>query len=307
MINFLPISILAYALNGGAILISKVQLQTAQLSPVSYTFYGSLMQVLVIFLIPFGFNLNLSPTAIFSSIISGVVFVFALYALFKALDKNEVSVVGPVVGALNPFFALVLGFLLLNEILTSTQLMAFFLLITGTLTLTFNLWSKQFKFNYQLLIMIGCGFLFGLSYIFLRQAFLQTSFINGLVISRMAAGVFVLSFLLVPSVRNQLFGSNAHKQTTQRPWGSLLTTSLFLSGQTMSGLSNFLLFFATSLSSPALVNSLFGVQYLIILVVALVLTRKHPQLLDENLSKGVLVQKLAGAGILSWGVYLLSR
>ena len=74
----------------------------------------------------------------------------------------------------------------------------------------------------------------------------------------------------------------------------------------MGAAQGFLLALAVSLASPALVNSLFGMQYLVILGVSLALAKKAPQLLDENLSKAVVWQKILGAGILSLGVYLLS-
>ncbi len=300
--NFLPIAILAYLFNGGSNLIQKFQLQNNELSPINYTFYVSAMQMLVIFLLPFGFSFQ--PTsAIAPAILSGIIFVFATYALFKALKLGEVSIVTPVIGALNPFFGFLIGAVFLNDVLTPNQLSAFFILLLGAVVLTANLWIKKISVNQALVWMIISGFLYGLSYVFLRSAFLQGNFITGLIVSRMAGGLFVISCLVFGPIRARVFDA-----TTKNDIKTFnKTTILFLSGQAMAAIAHFLLFYGSSLANPALVNSLFGVQYLFILVVAIVLAKKHPQLLGEDLHPLALIEKIIGAGILSYGVYLLTK
>lgn len=293
--SFLPFAIIGYALVGGSLLINKIQIQTRQISPISYTFYTGIFQGFALLLIPFGFNLNFSQEALFSAIFSGVLFVLALYTLFSALNMSELSIVGPLVGALNPLFSLLLGAFFLNQFLTPIQLSAFFVLLFGAAVLTANLWISRLTFNRPLLMMVLAGFLFSLSYVFLRETFLQTSFLNGLILSRLSAAVFALIFLLfIPKLKYQQSVSSGQKL-------------LFLLGQVASGGANLMIFFAVSLASPALVNSLFGAQYLVILAAALLLYKNHPKLLDERLSKGVIIQKTLGAAILSFGVYLLSK
>lgn len=300
MINFLPIAILAYALNGGAFVVNKIQLQTAQLTPISYTFYTGLLQIIAVVFIPFGFSFDIPFTAIISAILSGVIFILALYALFVSLKNTETSVAGPVIAALNPFFTFLIGALLLQEVLTNSQVTAFFVLMVGALIITANLWLTKIRLNKTLVLMTTSGFLFALSYIFLRQVFLETTFINGLVISRVSAAAFAFSFLLIPKIRSQI----SQRQQSQFQKNSVI---LFFLGQAMSGLSNLLIFWAVSLANPTLVNALFGVQYLVILSAALALSKNHPNLLDERLTKSTIIQKLFGAAILSYGVYLLSR
>lgn len=299
MIGFLPIAILAYALEGGAIVVNKVQLQTRQLNPLSYTFYSGVLQGLAILLFPFGFKFDFSQSALIFSGASGVIFVLALYALYRALQENEASVAGPLVGAFNPLFIQLLGAAILGQLLTQSQLVAFYVLILGGLIISLNLWIKL-KIHSGFWWIVLSGFLLAISYIFLREAFLQTSFMNGLILSRVAAAIFALLFLLIPVFKKQILSQENHTNASS-------VTVLFLFGQGLAAGGNFLIFLGTSLTSPALVNAFFGVEYLVIMLVALILVKKAPQLLDENLSKGVLLQKLAGAAVLSLGVYLLSR
>lgn len=300
MINFLPIAILAYALNGGAAVIDKILLNKSVPSPIAYVFYISALGLLAVFLIPFGIQLNFY--AIVYSILAGIFGNLALLTYFQSLKKGEASIVAPIVGGFNPLFALLIGSIFLGQVLTPPQLSAFFILMLGAVVLTHSIWSNKLAANQQLVLMAVSGLLFAMSYVFLREVFALSNFLTGLVISRLTGGLFVIIFLLHPHTRRLIFSSRVtHNQFVNK------TSLLLLMGQIFGASSGLLITYGVSLTSPALVNSLFGFQYLVILGAALILGRKHPQLLDEDLTKGTLVQKIIGAGILSLGVYLLSK
>lgn len=300
--SFLPISIIAYFFNAGALLVDKILIRTTLPNPTTYTFYVNILQLLVILLIPFGFHPTLGP-ATYLAIASGLVGVLAFFAYFTSLKHNEASVVGPVVGTFNPLFSLLIGGWFLNQALAKHQYVAFFVLIIGTIFLTWNFWKKGLQLNRKFLWMIAAGFLFGVSYVLLREAFLASSFLDGFIISRTTSGIFVASFLLFPHIRKHII-SYDQKGAPINNRGTLL---LFLAGQIMGALSVTLITFGVSLASPALVNALFGIQYLVILAATLILANKHPHLLDEKLSQKVITRKIFGAGIISLGLYLLAK
>lgn len=297
--SFLPISILGYAFTAGAIIIDKILLKHSLPSPLAYTFYISVLGLLAIFFIPFGVKTDLQ-TIILASV-SGIFFIFALFTLFQGLKIGEASVVGPVTGALNPLFTLIIAALFFNQHLTQNQLIAFMVVMAGALILTFNLWANKLRFNEPLFWMVVSGLFWALAYIFLKEAFLRSDILSGIIINLTSRGVLVLPILLISNFRKQIFSSTTGRFSVQK------TGLLLLFGQSMGALSGLLLSWGVALANPALVNSLFGVQYLVILIVALILAKNHPQLLDENLTKGILAQKILGAGILSLGVYLLSK
>lgn len=300
--SFLPIAVVAYIFNAGALLVDKILLRTTLPNPITYTFYVNVLQILAIFLIPFGFRFSWDNSTYFA-VASGLVGILAFYTYFSSLRKAEASTVGPVVGTFNPLFSLLIGSLFLSQILTRDQHIAFFVLMIGTLILTWNFWEKGVKLNRPFLLMVASGFFFGVSYVLLRQAFLGMSFLDGFIISRLAAGGFALLFLLFPEARIQIF---AKKQTSQgiTPKSTLV---LLGAGQIMGALSVTLITFGISLANPALVNALFGVQYLVILIASLVLAKKNPHLLDEKLSKNIILQKVIGALVISLGLYLLAK
>ncbi|MDO8638968.1 MAG: hypothetical protein Q7R43_05305, partial [Candidatus Daviesbacteria bacterium] len=198
---------------------------------------------------------------------------------------------------------LILGGLFLGQILSVSQYLAFSILMAGTLVLTANLWRRKLQFSKKLLWIISSGFFFALSYILIRESFLYSNFLNGFIISRIAAALFVLTFLIPKSVRSQVisFKKSEHGITSKN------TLILMVAGQLMGGLSVTMITFGVSLASPALVNSLFGVQYLVILIASFLLAKKHPQLLDEDLNKKTIFQKIIGAVIISIGLYLLAK
>ena len=299
MTGFLPIAIIGYILNGGAVVIDKILLNTSLPKPAIYTFYISMLGLLAILLLPFGFEWKNS--ILLPAFLSGVTATLALLTFFQSLKSGEASVAGPVIGAFNPLFALILGITFFNQLISGSQLIAILVLILGTAILTFNLWFSRIKSQKQLLTMTLSGFFFALSYVFLKEGFLQSNFITGLILTRFFGAAAALLFLLMPDFRNQIFASSLKKHNFFNK-----TSLLLLTGQSMGAAQGFLLALAVSLASPALVNSLFGMQYLVILGVSLALAKKAPQLLDENLSKAVVWQKILGAGILSLGVYLLS-
>lgn len=298
--SFLPIAILAYALNGGAVAIDKILLNTSLPKPAIYTFYISILGILALFLLPFGFEWQ--NNILLPAFFAGVISTLALLTFFQSLKLGEASVAGPVIGALNPLFTVILGITFFNQLISNSQLIAMLVLILGTAILTFNLWFSRIKTQKQLLTMTLSGFFFALSYVFLKEVFLHSNFITGLILKNFFGAIAASTFLLWPNFRNQIFISKPQKHHFFNK-----TSLLFAIGQSMGAAQGFLLAFAISLASPALVNSLFGMQYLVILIVALALAKKAPQLLDENLSKGVILQKLTGAGVLSFGVYLLSK
>lgn len=301
MIGYLPIAILAYALNAGSIIIDKILLQKSIPNPIAYAFFISVLGLLTVFLIPFGFilpNLQIVLLCAFS----GVSFTIALFAMFTSLKNQEASIVGPIVGALNPLFTIILGFIFFAQLLSSTHIFAILILVFGALVIGINFSNHKFTLNKNLLWMVASGAFFALSYVLLREAFLQTNFMTGLILSRLGGGLFVLFFLLFPNLRQAIFTKNK-----QNPSQTKITAVLLFTGQIMGAIQGLLLTYAVSLTSPALVNSLFGVQYIVILIFALLTFKEHPEWLGENLGSTTIFQKIMGVVILSIGLYLLSK
>ena len=136
----------------------------------------------------------------------------------------------------------------------------------------------------------------------LRETFLYTDLFSGIVLTRIGAGIFVLLFLLLPNLRNQIFSKQEEKSLKSR--NALI---LLFIGQVMGAASGLLISIGTFIANPALINSFFGVQYLVILLAAVILSKKNPDLLEETLTKKSILQKIIGAVIITLGLYLLLK
>jgi len=140
--------------------------------------------------------------------------------------------------------------------------------------------------------------LFALSYILLRQAYLNMDFFSVIVWSRLILLPLVITILAVPNLRGKIITKSGPKLNFFSIPGLI-----FIAGQIAGAISEFLLLFSISLANPALVNSLQGTQYVFLLIFSLILSKKYPQIFEEKYSFFTLLAK--GTGIISIGIGLL--
>jgi hypothetical protein len=62
---------------------------------------------------------------------------------------------------------------------------------------------------------------------------------------------------------------------------------------------------AISLGSVAMVNVLQGVQYLFLIIFVLALSKLIPNVYKEEMGRDVVLQKLGGVVLVSYGLYIL--
>ena len=107
--------------------------------------------------------------------------------------------------------------------------------------------------------------------------------------------------LLIPTIRRKII-------TSSGPGINFFSKSgmLFLAGQISGAASEFLLLFSISLANPALVNSLQGTQYIFLLIFALILSKKYPEIFEEKYTFLNLIPKIAGIVLIGIGLYLLA-
>ena len=72
------------------------------------------------------------------------------------------------------------------------------------------------------------------------------------------------------------------------------------------GAASFLIIaYAISLGPVTVINAMQGVQYAILFLLVVVLARRYPHLLDEPLSKKIIVQKSLAIGLIIIGLVLI--
>jgi drug/metabolite transporter (DMT)-like permease len=270
-------------------------------NPKGYTFYVGILWFLIsLFLIPFGITLPKSNLIILG-LIAGLIRIFATLFLTKAIVKSEISRVVPAIGGLLPIFIYFFFFLYLpkTEILNLFQLIAFVLLVLGSVLISLRNFSLK-DFNLQILkYPTISAFLFALSFFLTKILFLKTNFLTGLFLILIGGGLGAVIFLFSPSFRKTIFGQKITPQ---------ISVFLIL-GQAFGGLGVLFQFYAIFLAKPdqvPLINALEGIRYVFLLFFAFVTSLFKPKILKEEIGGRVLYQKIFAIFLISFGLAILS-
>lgn len=285
---WLWVVIFAYFLNAIATLISKWLLIRTIPNPVVFTFYIGVLNLVALILIPFGFYVP-GFLEILLALISGASFAWGMYIMVKALHIDQASQVAPMIGGLQPIFVLLFAWWFLPEQLNISQYFGIGLLIIGSILIALEIGRKRL-FTESLYMILGSSFLFGLSFALLRLVYVGNDFIagqnfvTGFVWSRI--GTFLFVFLLVMLPGNWQKVKNNFKKTGEKVKG------LFIFGQILGAVSFLLIAYAISLGPVSVINSLQGVQYALLFLMIVWLVKRRPHLLDEPLTRPIIIQKV---------------
>lgn len=298
---WLVITIAAYLIFAVTFLVDKYLLVSSIPNPKAYSFYIGILGIAVLFLIPFINFYVLDPFYLLLSFISGAAFVLATFYFFKGLKDFEASRIVPAVGGILPIFTFLLIFLFSGgkEILKSWEILSFVLLISGSILMTYEK-SKKISLK-SLNNSVVAAFFFAISFVFAKYIYLKYPFLLGLVWTRLGGFLMALIFLLGPKLRKELFG--------QKIVFPKKTAVIFLSSQLGGAGAGILQNWALALAPLAyisFINALQGVQYVFLLLFAIFLSVKFPQILKEETSKTTLLQKISGLLLIGIGLGVLA-
>ncbi|HOS87856.1 MAG TPA: EamA family transporter [Candidatus Pacearchaeota archaeon] len=268
--------------------------------PRALTFYVGVLNILAIFIIPFiDFDTPTLYTALWI-VLDGIIYIFGIYGMFSALDKYDVSRVIPAIGAAQPIF--IFGFTWLfwgQQYLTSQQILAFVLLLAGTILITLDRVGDLFT-KESLKISLATALLFSLDFVFSKFVFLEMPFWQGFIWLRMASALAAMLLL---------FNRNFYKEVFESPPLSKGSIGfIFILFQGAGGLASVLQSWAIALTPVAylaIINAIRGVQYVFLFIFTLIFTIYFPKILREDISKGVLIQKIVSIIIIGIGLSLL--
>lgn len=292
----LPFTLTAYLFNALAVLSNKFLLHKSIPDPLIYVFYISLVSLLAILALPFT---KVPPKEVLMiASLSTILWTLGAYFMFKALKLGQVSRVIPIIGTLIPLLLLI--FASQTNAISVTQTWAVGVLIMGMIFLTIIDWSGKLN-KREILFEILAALFFAVSYILLRQAYLKMDFFSVIVWSRLILLPLCIFILCIPTLRSKIITQKGPKINFASYEGMI-----FLGGQVSGTISEFLLLFSISLANPALVNSLQGTQYIFLLILSFLLSKKYPVIFQENHTYKALLSKLIGIILIGIGFYLLA-
>ncbi len=296
---WLILAVTSYLLNSVVVVADKFLLSSRVKNPLAYAFNGAALNLLIFLLWPFVFSF-LSFKTIIIAFFAGTTFFFSIYYLYKAMAGGEASRVVSIIGGVSPIIIFFLSYFVLDERLSVFWLFAFILLVSGSLLLTLEKGGGYFNFK------IGGGFpfyscasavFFALTFFSTKMVFLETSFLNGFIWTRIGVFFAVLCVLLFPSLRKSVLESPLS--------ASRRLFFYFASNKVLSALAFLILNYSFKLGSVSLINALQGVQYVFVFFLALMLYFYKPGVLEESFSLMAILQKITGIIMISVGVAIL--
>ncbi len=296
---WITVALFGYFFNAVAAIFDKYLLADRIKAPAVYAFYVSLFSLFVIIFIPFGFGFfGLRPTVV--AFFSGVIFLYALIALYTAIKRHEISRVSPLVGTVTSLTAFIVV-IFSGSLQSLPVFLALTLLIGGGLLISFDLpLRKGEHIPFFPLAVAGIGM--GVSLLLLKQGYEGSNFISGLIWSRLGMFSGGLSLLLIPVFRHQILGQA--KETPMEPKRATSTGIYFVLSKTCAGAGAFLIAYAVSLGSVSFVQALSGMQYVFLLMLALPLSLRFPQIFGERLFFWDWFQKIIAIILIGLGLWL---
>ena len=292
--NGIVVAIIAHGLIGVSLIWDKVLLRRPETTNLpSFVFWLGLISVFGLLLIPFGFHWP-GPGTVALAFGAGVLHLIANYFYYAALKAGEASQTLAIMGGFSPVATALVAIALLKHPLGQGSAPGFILLVLGGFVMFF---SERLNLKLVLPTVLLASASFGLVNVMQKLAFDRTDFVSGYVL--FTFGTFIGSLLLLvrSSWRKQIFETSEKAQPRNRFW--------YFLNRFISGVGSFLTFYAISLTSPAIVDAITGLRYVIIFLGAYGVTKLRPCWLRENFSGFPLVGKIAATVLVAAGLVLL--
>ncbi len=299
------LTVVAYLFGALANILDKFLLGSKRFSsaPV-YAFYVGVFSLWAVFFAPFGLVMpSLSGLALCFG--SGIIFLLGILLLYFAIGKAQASRVVPVVGAVLPLATFLISLPMQSEKLNLLQIFGILLLILGGLLISFDLPLKlgKKKFFSGFYFAIGAGILLAIAYVAFKNLSQSENFVTWYVWTRVGGFLGALGLLLVPIWRKDIWKSfHLHRKNKKQAFS---TGAIFVGNKIVGGLSALLLNYAITLGSVTLINALVSVQYVFVLILAWMVSKKYHQIFEEKLFFWDWVQKIVAIGVIAVGIFFI--
>lgn len=288
------IAVVAHGLIGISLLWDKILLQRpATRNLANYVFWLGGMSILGVLLIPFGFTL---PSVAIAGLAvgTGAIHLAAIWFYYAALKLGEASETLAVMGGFAPLATALIGIPLLAKPLGNSSELAIALMVGGG----FVMFVAE-RLNWRRVlpsILLSAG-LFGLTNVLQKVVFNATGFVTGYVFFTMGTFLGAMALLIRPLWRQEIVRHSEEAPPKSKLW--------YFVNRFLSGVGSFLVFFAISRTSPAVVSAIEGLRYVIIFFGAFLITKFKPDWLREDFHRRVLVGKSIATGLIVAGLVMI--
>ncbi len=291
--NGILIAIIAHGMIGVSLVWDKALLQKkGTKNLLSYVFWLGAISVFGLVLFGFGFKMP-SLRLAGLGIAAGIIDLIASYFYYAALKAGEASDSLAAMGGFEPVATALIAIPLLGHAIGG-NLVGFVAMTLGGFIMFFA--EKQpLKKMLPRIILAAAGF--GLTAVLQKIVFNGTNFVSGYVFFTIGTTIGALAMLIPPSWRRQIFQNSEDAPPRSKFW--------YMFNRFLAGLGSFLVVFAVSRTTPALVSAISGVRYVIIFLGAYGITKLRPQWFQEDFSKWPLTAKLSATFLVIVGLILV--
>jgi drug/metabolite transporter (DMT)-like permease len=231
--------------------------------------------------------------------LSGVLYMGAMLLYLRALQSEEASAVAPFF-QVPPLIGVVLGYLVLGEVLSPTQIAGGALIIGGTVLVSLRTDRQRTRLKLRLaVLMLSAAFAMALSSLIFKMFALRADFWPTTFWMLVGEALFGAALLAIPSYRRQFI------DLTRSNPGAVLSVNaanelINLGG----GLGNR---FALTLAPLGLVQAIGSTTTLFVFGFGVALSLLFPRLGRENLARRELLYKGLAAVLVAAGAVLATR
>ncbi|MDP3765997.1 MAG: EamA family transporter [Nanoarchaeota archaeon] len=299
MLNWIYYILIAQGIWSILSLIDKIIISKGYIkNPLVYIVLNGLMNILLIFLLPFvGFEpLNFMNISIL--LFSGITFSASVILYYKAVQYEEISRVA-MLYQLAPIFVLILSFLFLGEVLTKNHLIGFLFLLSAGIIVSYKQVKNSFKLSKVFYLMLTSAIIGALSFVAAKHIFNVTSFWSAFLWLRLS-GFTALFVLLSPSIRQEFINTFKTMKNKIR---------LLLSFKMIVDFSAFIFAGYAIVNAPviALISALASsIQPVFIFILALFTSIYFPKIIKEGLDKRSLLTKLLAIALVITGIVFVN-
>ena len=260
-------------------------------------------------LLPLAIVRDLAPTVpslpiLLVSLGAGIVGQLALLSMYAALRHDEATRVVSTLGAATTVFALVLAYIIVGERFTPATYAASGFLISGALLISFK---RGRALSMAFFLAVAAGALTALQTTMIKYAYDNFSFFGSFVYMNLGGVIYAMALLiLVPQVRRSMRAGFRHDPDVKRHHQPAPPLVWVLASSAIGAIGVVALNIAVKLGPVSLINGMRGIQYAIIFLFALALSRTLPKLLHEEISTHSIEQKLSAILLMIIGILFLT-
>ena len=288
-------AIIAHGFIGISLLWDKILLRKpAMQNLLSYVFWMGAMSIFGVILSFFGFQRPALSTALLA-FGAGALQLVGIFFYYQALKRGEASEALAVMGGFSPVATAAISWILLGSPIGHHGLLGFALMVAGGFVMFL---AEKMPFRRLLPPVLLASGTYGLVNVLQKIAFNQTNFVTGFVFFTLGTFAGSMFLLVRRSWRRQIFENTGGAEPKNR--------LLYFTNRFVNGLGSFLVYYAISLASPAVVDAISAVRYIVIFVGAYLITKWKPGWLREQFQGMALIGKAVATVLVTAGLVLTS-